>query len=91
MEVEIQLSSTEEFSKFQHLYLNPSWLVWRRASRHQKTRFNILMDRQLLKGDLTGFSRNGSVAMTKQEIPSVSKGWLSTNLSCWEAAVYTLD
>ena len=28
--------------------------------------------------------------MTKREILSVAKGWLST-LCCWEAAVHTLD
>ena len=48
------------------------------------------MDRQLPDGDLTGFSRNGSVAITKQEIPSVAKGWLFI-LCCWEAAIHTLD
>ena len=43
-----------------------------------KIRSNILMDRQLPDGDLMEFSRNGSVAMTKREIVSVAKGWLST-------------
>ena len=34
-EAEIQLS-LKWSSRFQRLFLNPSWLVWGRASRHQK-------------------------------------------------------
>ena len=47
-----------------------------------KTRSNIPMDRQLPDGDWTGFSWNGSIAMTKREIiQCVAKDWLST--LCW--------
>ena len=48
------------------------------------------MDRQLPDGDCMGFSQSESIAMTKREILSVAKGWLST-LYCLEAAIYTLD
>ena len=45
------------------------------------------MDRQLVtKQDFL----NGSIAMTRQEISIVAKGWLAT-LCSWEAAVHTLD
>ena len=33
-EAEIQIA--EAVSRLQHLFLNPSWLVWGKASRHQK-------------------------------------------------------
>ena len=29
-------TTTDEVSRFQHLFYNPSWMVWGRAFRHQK-------------------------------------------------------
>ena len=89
MEVEIQLP-LKRSSIFQHLFPNPSWLVWGRASHHQKLApifpgidsYLMVTKRDFLKMEaslwLNGKSQN------------VAKGWLST-LCCWEAAVHTLD
>ena len=83
-------TTTNEVSRFQHLFPNPSWLVWGRASRHQKPaptfpwidNMNEInswwLNFNFIHGDETRFSRNGSVIMTKQEIPSVAEGWLFT-------------
>ena len=49
------------------------------------------MDRQLPDGDLTGFSQNESVTMTKREIQIVAIGLVVYRMLLRKAAIYTLD
>ena len=69
-EAEIQLP-LKRSSRFQRLFPNPSWLVWGRASRHQKLAPTFPWIRQLPYWWLNGISRNGSVTMTKRVGPKM--------------------
>ena len=84
-------SAAEEVSRFQRLFHNLSWLVWGKASRHQKLAPTFPWRDNCLMVTERDFSQNGSITMTKREIPSVAEGWLLSTLCCWEAAVYTLE
>ena len=57
-----------EVSRFQCLFPNPNWLVWK-GIPSPKTRSNLPWDRQLPYDDKIGFSQNGSVTMTEREVP----------------------
>ena len=61
-------TTAEEVSRFQCLFPNPNWLVWK-SIPPPKTCSNFPWDIQLPYGDLMRFSRNGSVTMTKRGIP----------------------
>ena len=83
---QIWYGSTNEFSRFQRFI--PSWLVWGRASHHQKLApifpwiDNCLM---VTKQDFLEMQ----ASLWLNEKSWVAKSWLST-LCCCEAAVHTL-
>ena len=53
------------------LFLNPSWLVWGRASRHQKLVPTFPGIDSCFMMTKTRFSRNGSITMTKPGDPKM--------------------
>ena len=76
-EAEIQLP-LKRFSRFQRLFPNPSWLVWGRASRHQKlapTFPGIDSCFMVTQRDFSKWKRHLWLNGRSQ---NVAKGWLST-------------
>ena len=82
------LTTTDEFSRFQRLFPNPSWLVWG-WSFHSATKNSL----QHAHGLTTAWWWQNRIFSRWEPycvLTSAAEGWLST-LCCWEAPVHTLD
>ena len=88
-EAEIQLP-LKRSSRFQRLFPNPSWLVWGRASRHQKLAPTFPGIDSCLMVTKRDFLEMEASLWLNGKSQNVAKGWLPTKC-CWEAAVHTLD
>ena len=76
-EAEIQLPLKSSF-RFQRLFLNPSWLVWGRASRHQKLAPTFPGIDSCLMVTKWDFLEMEASLWLNGRSQNVAKGWLST-------------
>ena len=76
-EAEIQLP-LKRSSRFQRLFRNPSWLVWGRASRHQKLAPTFPGLDSCLMVTIRDFLEMEASLWLNGMSQNVAKGWLST-------------
>ena len=76
-EAEIQLP-LKRSSRFQRLFPNPSWLVWGRASRHQKLAPTFPGIDSCLMVTKRDFLEMEASLWLNGKSQNVAKGWLST-------------